>query len=430
LCGADSSVLQLRDGDYLVVRGVSAVDASVIDYVRQNPVRIDDQSYVGRAVLHGSIANIPDFERDTSSRLRNYHEKMGFKALLIVPLMTEGGCVGAFALTRNTVGVFSQRQVELVQTFTDQAVIAIENVRLFEEVQARTRELADSLENLRAAQDRLVQSEKMASLGQLTAGIAHEIKNPLNFINNFAGLSAELLGELKELVAAVATGVDAATRADIEDVVATLDTNLGKIGEHGKRADGIVKSMLLHSRGGSGQVQKTDLNALIEEALALTYHGLRAQDQSFNITMERDFDTAVGAIDAVSQDLTRVFLNLIGNGFYAASKRKRDGGDGQFSPLLKVTTRSLGDRIEVRVRDNGVGIADEVRAKLFTPFFTTKPTGEGTGLGLSISYEIVTRGHGGSVDVESRVGEFTEFIVRLPRTMRRSADTETRGPRV
>jgi len=268
----------------------------------------------------------------------------------------------------------------------------------------------------------------MASLGQLTAGIAHEIKNPLNFVNNFSSLSVDLLGELKELVAAVASGADTGVRADIEDVVATLDVNLRKIGEHGRRADSIVKSMLLHSRGGSGEVQTIELNALLEEALALTYHGLRAQDQSFNITMERDLDPAVGMVSAAPQDLTRVFLNLIGNGFYAANKRKRDGAEPEFEPTLKVSTRDLGETIEIRVRDNGVGIPDGIRSKLFTPFFTTKPTGEGTGLGLSISYDIVTRGHGGSIDVESRVGEFTEFIVSLPRSMRAAPKSEAEPP--
>jgi len=400
------------------------------EHLKKTETRPGRESVSSRVALSGAVEHVVDIQADPEINQSGLRQVTPNRAAIGVPLLREGKVEGIFVLGRTRPEPFTQRQIELVQTFADQAVIAIENVRLFEEVQARTRELADSLENLRAAQDRLVQSEKMASLGQLTAGIAHEIKNPLNFVNNFAGLSAELLGELKELVAAVATGADAATRADIEETVATLDTNLTKIGEHGRRADGIVRSMLLHSRGGSGQVQKTDLNALIEEALALTYHGLRAQDQSFNITMERDLDAAVGAIDAVPQDLTRVFLNLIGNGFYAANKRKRDGGEAQFAPLLKVTTRSDGETIEVRVRDNGVGIADEVRAKLFTPFFTTKPTGEGTGLGLSISYEIVTRQHGGSIDVESRVGEFTEFIVRLPRTMRRAAETETRGPRV
>jgi signal transduction histidine kinase len=430
LCNADTGVIKLRQGEVFRTGAIFGGSPAFIEYMKETETRPGRESVSSRVALSGAVEHVVDVQADPEINQSGLRQVTPNRAAIGVPLLREGKVEGIFVLGRTRPEPFTQRQIELVQTFADQAVIAIENVRLFEEVQARTRELADSLENLRAAQDRLVQSEKMASLGQLTAGIAHEIKNPLNFVNNFAGLSAELLGELKELVAAVATGADAATRADIEETVATLDTNLTKIGEHGRRADGIVRSMLLHSRGGSGEVQKTDLNALIEEALALTYHGLRAQDQSFNITMERDLDAAVGAIDAVPQDLTRVFLNLIGNGFYAANKRKREGGEAQFAPLLKVTTRSLGETIEVRVRDNGVGIADEVRAKLFTPFFTTKPTGEGTGLGLSISYEIVTRQHGGSIDVESRVGEFTEFIVRLPRTMRRAAETETRGPRV
>jgi signal transduction histidine kinase len=284
--------------------------------------------------------------------------------------------------------------------------------KLIDEQRERERELRAAHDQLKAAQANLVQAEKMASLGQLTAGIAHEIKNPLNFVNNFAELSRELLGELKEAVDSAPGG----TRAeDLDDLMTTLDGNLAKIAEHGRRADGIVKSMLLHSRGGSGERRQSDLNALIEEALNLAFHGARAQDQSFNVTLAPDLDRSIGPLEAVPQDLTRVFLNLFGNAFYAVNKRRRDGGDPAFAPTLTLTTRNRGDEIEVRVRDNGTGIAPEIRDKLFQPFFTTKPTGEGTGLGLSISYDIVVQEHGGSITVDSQPGEFTEFTVRLPR---------------
>jgi signal transduction histidine kinase len=204
-------------------------------------------------------------------------------------------------------------------------------------------------------------------------------------------------------------------RAEIDEIVDTLSGNLAKIGEHGKRADGIVTSMLAHSRGTSGERQKVDLNALVEEALNLAYHGARAQDQEFNIAMERAFEPGLAPIEIVPQDLTRVFLNLFGNGFYAAHKRAREEKDG-FRPLLVVATHELGDMVEIRVRDNGAGIPAEIRDKLFQPFFTTKPTGEGTGLGLSISWDIVTQQHGGTIVVASEPGQFTEFTVRLPRT--------------
>src|SRR6202040_4289154 len=271
---------------------------------------------------------------------------------------------------------------------------------------------------LKAAQANLIQAEKMASLGQLTAGIAHEIKNPLNFVNNFAGLSVELLEELKETAAPAITALDDEKRAEIGETIDMLTGNLEKIAEHGRRADGIVKSMLEHSRGSSGERRAIDLNALIEEALNLAYHGARAQDQSFNITLERDFAPAITPIELVPQDITRVCLNLFGNGFYAASKRQKEGGDPNFKPTLKVSTQDLGDSVEIRVRDNGTGIPPEIKDKLFQPFFTTKPTGEGTGLGLSISYDIVTQQHGGTITVDSGVGEFTEFAVRLPRAYR------------
>ncbi len=278
-----------------------------------------------------------------------------------------------------------------------------------------SRTIAAAYQELKAAQARLIQAEKMASLGQLTAGIAHEIKNPLNFVNNFAGLSVELLEELKETAAPAIAGLAEDERADVDEIVGMLTGNLEKIAEHGRRADGIVKSMLEHSRGGSGERREVDLNGLVEEALNLAYHGARAQNQKFNITLERDFDRALAAIELAPQEITRVFLNLFGNGFYAATKRQRDGAGPDFRPALKVATHDLGEAVEIRIRDNGTGIPPEIKDKLFQPFFTTKPTGEGTGLGLSISYDIVVQQHGGTIAVDSRVGEFTEFAIRLPR---------------
>jgi PAS domain S-box-containing protein len=272
--------------------------------------------------------------------------------------------------------------------------------------------------DLKAAQSNLIQAQKMAALGQLTAGIAHEIKNPLNFVNNFAGLSVELLDELKETAAPAIETLDEDTRSEIDDTIEMLTGNLEKIAEHGRRADGIVKSMLEHSRGVTSERRKVDLNNLVEEALNLAYHGARAQDQNFNITLEREYDRGVAEIELVPQEVNRVFINLIGNGFYATAKRQRDSREASFRPILRVATRDLGEAVEVRIRDNGTGIPTEIKDKLFQPFFTTKPTGEGTGLGLSISYDIVAQQHGGTIEVESEVGEFTEFTVRLPRTYR------------
>jgi two-component system, NtrC family, sensor kinase len=282
-----------------------------------------------------------------------------------------------------------------------------------------------ALRELQTAQASLVHAQKMAALGQLTAGIAHEIKNPLNFVNNFADLSVELLGELKETAAPAVALLGDDTRAEIDEIVAMLTGNLERIAEHGRRADGIVKSMLAHSRGGGGERQSVDINSLVDESLNLAYHGARAQDQNFNITLARDLDHGIAPVELVPQDVTRVFLNLFGNGFYAAHKRCAEANDPTFKPSLKVTTRGLAAEVEIRVRDNGTGIPSEIRDKLFQPFFTTKPTGEGTGLGLSISYDIVTQQHGGTITVDSRIGEFTEFTVRLPR--RRHVTTTRRA---
>jgi signal transduction histidine kinase len=283
---------------------------------------------------------------------------------------------------------------------------------LEQKVRDRTQELQQSLEDLHAAQDRLVQSEKLASLGQLTAGIAHEIKNPLNFINNFSALSVELVDEID--AALKNADLDDKTRAEIADSYGLLKANLERVVQHGKRADSIVKNMLLHSRAGSGERREADVNMLVEESLNLAFHGARAEKPGFNVTLTRELDPAAGMASVFPQEIARVLLNLVANGFYATSKRREQEASG-YEPTLAAVTRDLGDRVEIRIRDNGVGIPDEVKAKMFNPFFTTKPAGEGTGLGLSLSHDIVVKQHGGAIDVATEPGAFTEFTITLPR---------------
>ena len=259
------------------------------------------------------------------------------------------------------------------------------------------------MQQLKDAQQQIVMQEKMASLGGLTAGIAHEIKNPLNFVNNFAELSIDLIRELRS----EAPGAPA-------DLLDDLELNVQKINEHGKRADSIVKGMLLHARGAPGEHRPTDINALLDDYVNLAYHGLRAKDASFNITLERDYDPSMGEIQAIPQDISRVFLNMVNNACYSAHQKKKERGDS-FTPVVRVESRSQGDWCEIRIRDNGNGVPKAVLDKIFNPFFTTKPAGEGTGLGLSLSYEIVVQGHKGELRVDTEEGQFAEFLIRLPR---------------
>ena len=313
------------------------------------------------------------------------------------------------------IGAMTQTLTMLRDSLIDRERLERERELAAVEIRAARDAAEKALRELKAAQANLIQSEKMASLGQLTAGIAHEIKNPLNFVNNFASLSVELLDELKVAADEAIATLGGKKRADIDETIGMLTGNLNKIAEHGTRADNIVKSMLEHSRGASGERRAVDLNALVEEALNLAYHGARAQNQSFNVTLERDFAPGIAPVELVPQDVTRVFLNLFGNGFYAANERAKANGDAAFKPTLAVATSDDGSAVEIKVRDNGIGIPAGIKDKLFQPFFTTKPTGEGTGLGLSISYDIVTQQHGGTIEIESEEGVYTEFVVRLPR---------------
>jgi two-component system NtrC family sensor kinase len=536
LCGATRGALFLFDGKTFRAAAAHGYPAELVEQLRQGifpPVM--------KPLLSGArVVHIPDLTQIDEPVARGIAERGGIRTNLLVPLRKDRALLGMISCNRHEVRPFSEKEIALLESFATQAVIAIDNARLLNEIRQREAELRVTFDNmgdgvvmfdgelrlvawnrnfqqmldfpddfftepkihadyirylaqrgefgavdpeaelqryaantarqstvertrpdgrvvevrhnpvpgggfvliysdvterkraeaeihaardaaeaalreLKTAQASLIHAEKMASLGQLTAGIAHEIKNPLNFVNNFAGLSVELLEDLKAAAAPARAGLSDDSRAELDEVIDMVTGNLAKIAEHGRRADGIVTSMLSHSRGTVGERQSVDLNALVEEALNLAYHGARARDQSFNITLVRDFAPAIAPVELVPQDMTRVFLNLFGNGFYAANKRRSEAADGGFKPALAVTTRDLGTQVEIRVRDNGTGIPPEIREKLFQPFFTTKPTGEGTGLGLSISYDIVTQQHGGTIAVDSAVGAFTEFTIRLPR---------------
>jgi signal transduction histidine kinase len=393
------------------LRATYGMDDTIITEIKDRRIR-SGETAIGKAVEQRMSVQIPDVLDDSKSPVLDVIVRAGFRALLIVPLLGARSTVGALVVRRKQPGDFAKHTVDLLQTFAAQSVLAIQNARLFENVESRTRELAKSLGDLRTAQDRLVQTEKLASLGQLTAGIAHEIKNPLNFVNNFSAVSVDLIDDLRQALAGA--HLDDKLRAEISEVADMLQSNLDKVVHHGKRADLIVKNMLLHSREGSGERRSIDVNALVEESFNLAYHGARAERKNFDIMVEQSLDPAAGKADLFPQEITRVLLNLISNGVYATAKKAQTNGEG-FKPTLIASTKSLGDRVEIKIRDNGTGIPPEIKDKMFNPFFTTKPAGEGTGLGLSISHDIIVKQHGGSIEVETQSGEFTEITIVLPR---------------
>jgi signal transduction histidine kinase/ligand-binding sensor domain-containing protein len=337
-------------------------------------------------------------------------------SLIYLPLVAQDRVLGLITVQSFRKNAYTDYHLNILQNLAAYTTIALDNANAYRRLNKTLSDLQATLERLKSTQEQLVVQEKLASLGALTAGIAHEIKNPLNFVNNFAEVSVEMLQELRGEVERHKSTMGQADSEAIESLVGDLEKNALKISEHGRRADSIVRSMLLHSRGQKGERQPTDINAVLEEYLSLSYHGMRAKDSSFNVAIERDYDRNLGKVQVIPQDLSRVFLNILNNACYAVSEKQKQMGDGgRYEPTLSVRTRNLGERVEVRIRDNGTGIPPEVREKIFDPFFTTKPSGHGTGLGLSISHDIIVQEHGGALEVETETGQYTEFIVRLPR---------------
>ncbi|MFA7418369.1 MAG: cache domain-containing protein [Melioribacteraceae bacterium] len=358
----------------------------------------------------------PIFINDVDTEFSNYiatraKPKAGkyVSSLIYLPLVVNQKTVGVISAQSYNKNAYSESDLDILSNIANYTAIALENAFAYENINRANRDLKE-------AQTQLVQSEKMASLGQLTAGIAHEIKNPLNFINNFSELSIELSKELLEEIETQLGKLEPKSVAYIREILKDIEHNVTKINEHGKRADSIVKGMLLHSRGKSGEKQKTNLNDLLTEYLNLAYHGFRAQDSSFNVKMETTLDNSIELVNVVPQNMSRVFLNIFNNACYSVNEKKKEFKDS-FNPVLLVTSKNLGDKIEVIIKDNGKGISKEILDKVFNPFFTTKPTGKGTGLGLSLSYDIIVQEHKGELKVNSEVGEYAEFIITIPKNL-------------
>ena len=403
IAGRDS--FQIHDQDHFQ-EGTSIFDSLPLDLAQQRLGHIQAALETQEVQLYEQQLSIDGDQRYEEVRIVALQED---EALIIVRDITERRQAELERL--RFIDALAEKNQDL-QTARDQLQEA--NQTLEQRVQERTKALSDALEKLQTTQEQIIAQEKLASLGALTAGIAHEIKNPLNFINNFADLNRDIAAELQEELADQRPSFDDETWAYLQELLGDLQQNSHKILDHGGRADGIVNSMLLHSRGGKGEVQTVDIKTLLTEATNLAYHGMRAQDKTFNIAIELDLPPDVKPVSVVASDINRVFLNMINNACYATHQKVKQG-NGSYIPNLKIGVRDRGNEVEVHIRDNGPGIPAKLREKVFEPFFTTKPAGQGTGLGLSMCYDIVAQRHRGEIRVDSQPGEFTEFTIILPR---------------
>jgi signal transduction histidine kinase len=340
---------------------------------------------------------ISDINLTILSRLEDGSLPKSPNSLIYLPLQVKDKIIGLISIQSYEKNAYTQHHLDILKTLASYTSAALYNASSFDSLQS-------ALNTLKSTQEQLVQSEKMASLGELTAGIAHEIQNPLNFVNNFSEVNKELLVEMKD-------EIDNGNINEVKAIADDVIENEKKINHHGKRADAIVKGMLQHSRTSKGQKEPADINALADEYLRLSYHGLRAKDKTFNAKFETDFDNSIGQINIIPQDIGRVLVNLINNAFYAVTEKRKKNIEG-YEPTVTITTKKIADKVELKVIDNGNGIPQKVLDKIFQPFFTTKPTGQGTGLGLSLSYDIINA-HGGEIKVETKEGEGSVLIVRL-----------------
>ncbi|MBL8575752.1 MAG: GAF domain-containing protein [Mesorhizobium sp.] len=410
LCDARTARLYLKDDNAFGLAAALGITHEQRAFENANPTLPGDATWLGHASAGSAVVHLPEVSADAGVEMVRFGET---GSALCVPLLRGGEAVGLIALARSEAGAFHERQIELVRTFADQAAIAMENTRLLDETGRRSDEVALLLEKLDAARRRLSESERLAALGEATAGIMHEVRAPVTFVSEFGSRSQVMLDDVRSALEAAI--IDQNTRGRVEELADALADNIKEGAEYARRADSIIRNMIEHAREGGGEHRMVDINTVVDESLGLAYHGARAERRNFDIALEKAFDPGAGTVDLYPQDITRVLLNLIANGFDATEERGAANGSG-YQPVLAASTRNLGDAVEIRIRDNGTGISDQVRTRVFEPFFTTKPAGLGAGLGLSLSRDIIVKQHAGTIEIETEQGAFTEVRIVLPRS--------------